>query len=248
MAHGYTIMTYIHTKHPELLITCSIISLSLLLMINTAYAQPEVELIMDPIPENNTIHLESGLKEIWLELRVPEENLNIEWTLDGPGELTQVAGGIGGIYRRPDSIERASATATITAMMTDDMGETTQKSVVFELIAPAPTPTPIPTPTPVPVSIRQVLLQHEKFYLKPQETVVIVVQITSPHLSDVTIECTAIKGEVTCTDDGQEPETSQREVVYTAPEEPGKDLVEIRIHDRESEEVDHQLVKIEILE
>jgi hypothetical protein len=241
-------MTYIHTRRPVFFIVCSFFLFSLLLIVNAAYAQPEVDLVMDPVPENNTIYLESGLKEIWLEIRVPEERVGIEWTLDGPGEFTQIAGGIGGIYRRPDEIESSSATATITVLVADDTGNISQQSVEFELIAPPPTPTPTPTPTPVPVSIRQVLLQHEKFYLKSRETVVIVVQISTPSTLNTTVECAAIKGTATCASEGETSEVNQLEVSYTAPEEPGKDMLEIRIHDTESGEIDLQLVKIEILD
>ena len=62
------------------------------------------------------------------------------------------------------------------------------------------------------------------------------------------VECAAIKGIATCEHEEEVSETGQLEVRYTAPAEPGKDMLEIRVHDRESGEVDLQLVKIEILD
>ena len=40
----------------------------------------------------------------------------------------------------------------------------------------------------------------------------------------------------------------QREIGYTAPDDPGKDMLEIKLIDSESGKIDYQIVKIEIVD
>lgn len=226
-------------------VACVVISLSFLCMfVNKVYAQLQVELVLDPEPEKNTLHLGLEPKEIWIEARLSERTVKLIWNVDGPGEFKTLEGGIGGIYTIPEQITNVSAKVTITATVTNDRGDTTKNSVTLDLIAPSPNPIPLPTSTPVQVTIHRTLLQHERFYLSPGETVVIFVDITNPSKHHVKVKCAAVKGKVECTVAQEE----SVEIQYTSPDKPGKEMLEVQIIDSESGEVEHTLIKIEILD
>ncbi len=226
-------------------IAWTVMSLNFLILFHSqVYAQPTIELVTDPAPEQKTIHINSGLKEIWIEARLRIRNVKLTWNIDGPGNFKASEGGGGGIYTVPAQIDDTSAKVTISATATDTGGKTAKSSVSFELIAPLPTPKPEPTPTPAPVTIRQVLLQHERFYLVPGETVILIVKFGDPLDQKLKVKCAAVKGKADCT--AVKKETI--EIRYTAPDQPGKEMLEIQVIDSERDETEYALIKIEILD
>jgi hypothetical protein len=138
----------------------SLLLLQSLLVGNLIYAQPTVQILLDPDIRTLSVGLEP--QEIWVQAQLDGEGWHFTWKFQGFGEFQHV--GTGGIYSAPEQIEEASATAIITVTATDDTGNTATDTVVLTLIPSAPSPTPLPEstvpptptipPTPVPLPTR----------------------------------------------------------------------------------------------
>ena len=214
-------------------------------------AQPVIELVLDPQPDSDSIALDSDDSEIWVEARVNDRGMSLEWSLEGPGNFQPIAEGFGGIYTLPETLTTSSATISIRATGTTQQGNSVSQTLELELLAPAPTPTPQPTPTPpptptpAPISIERVFLHQNRFYVTPGETVDIAVALDNPSKVAVDISCTAIKGEAECSSD--RPVRPLLEIRYTAPDTQGKDMLEVQLREHDSGKSERVLVKIEVL-
>lgn len=114
-----------------------------LLLARIGYAQPDIELSIDP--DIREIFIEQP-EEITLIAEAGQEAL-YRWSLDGPGELQGELTGPGVIYIPPEELGDVVAEATVSVTATNDAGQTNTKSVIFTLIGPVPS-TPTSTPEP----------------------------------------------------------------------------------------------------
>ncbi len=147
-------------------------------------AQPDVEIVLvEPdVRRYNNITLGEYL-EIKFIARTSQAGLQVEWTLEGPGQLIGTTR-LGRIYEFPKKLAGASQEVSITVMASDLQGHSAQDHVIFALLAPqsVDTPTPPPTvsptstseavasPTPTAFPVEEMLRQAENYARSKQYT------------------------------------------------------------------------------
>lgn len=123
-----------------------IIGMCLLFVLDSAFAQPVVEVHIEP--DLRTLYLDTGIQEILLEARVSNPDVHFTWKLEGPGELLGDLDSPGNIYSLPERIQGDSAQVIITLTVTDQQGYEVTRNLVFQILPLPPSPSPPPTPPP----------------------------------------------------------------------------------------------------
>ena len=227
-----------------------------LLLLNAApgLAKPQIELVLDPAPQEMQVHI-ATLREIWIEARANEALTDVRWKVDGAGEFQQLEGGMGGIYRVPAAIATAAQQVVVTMTAKTAKGQAATANITLNLVAPEPTPTPspiptaepTPTPIPQPIQLQYSFIRQEKFFVQAGQTAVIGVQLANPSGLPFQVQCSALKDKAECAPPENASVTTP-EIRYAAPAEAGKDLLEIQITDAQNGANLRQMVKIEVVE
>lgn len=118
-------------------------------------AQPVISIILvEPDVRGQQIELDSDVREIKCAVRTSPPGVQVQWSLNGPGEFDGETTGLASIYRLPLRLSTPEADVTITATATDSQGNTAQDTLTFTLLnsqsVETPTPTPHSTATPIP--------------------------------------------------------------------------------------------------
>ncbi len=150
-----------------LLVLLTGIAFTAVVMLNTVYAQPTVTLAMEP--DIHEIHIGSEInKEIKIIAVTDKKDFRFKWHLDGPGKFAGNKTSPGIYYISPAKIDKKSAKAIVTVIVTDGSGEKASERVVFILIAP-------PQSNPQEFKISQLLETADNYFNKnymttPKET------------------------------------------------------------------------------
>ncbi|MDM8550596.1 hypothetical protein QUF72_10975 [Desulfobacterales bacterium HSG2] len=120
----------------KIFLTVFIPILSMLLMFSDGRAQITIELVSDP--DIKRISVGSNPKEIRITARANKENLKFSWNIEGPGSLSgDTPTSEIFYYVPPDYINEEAERVIITAVATDDKGETATSQIRFTLVKPA---------------------------------------------------------------------------------------------------------------
>ncbi|MBN2101191.1 hypothetical protein JW710_04885 [Candidatus Dojkabacteria bacterium] len=126
-----------------------LISVSVLFVVSESYAQPTVELVLDP----NRLEIPVGSESIALTAKASGSGLKFEWKLRGPGKFEGETTDAVIFYIPPQEIEGESQKVIITIMVTDKNGDQVTGSITFKIIKPNGDGTPTPTPGPTSTSV-----------------------------------------------------------------------------------------------
>lgn len=139
-----------YKKHQTFFISFII---SFLGILSSVYAQPNVNLVINP--NVRIIRIQS---EIELTVQTDDPNkpgLQFQWSLEGPGELLGDPHNPGIYYIPPTKVEGESAQATITVTVTDAEGRKTTENVTFTFDV---------SPPPIPPDIIQLLKKADDYF------------------------------------------------------------------------------------
>ena len=116
------------------------------------------------LPDVRTIVLNSALQEITLSLRTNSDNVDIFWSLDGPGSLEGDLSSRKVSYLLPAELAAESAEAHIAARVLDDLGNDVRQEIVFRLYAPLTASAPISAEKQA--EIERILAEADDYFRK----------------------------------------------------------------------------------
>ncbi len=117
--------------HSFLVPLMALIALNVGLMTKNGSAQPKVKLQIDPDIRSIPVGFP---EDIALTTQTDKQNLQFEWSLDGPGKIIGDLHSPGILYVPPERIDGESAQSTILVKVTDDEGKEATDRVTFTLI------------------------------------------------------------------------------------------------------------------